>query len=69
MAGADYKSCDKCGCKTFYDAVLDYDFDEEEDNLRNKETGLWNTGDHKSLCNACSINYELVIMKKLLRKG
>lgn len=25
MAGCDYRSCDVCGCKTFYDANLNYD--------------------------------------------
>ncbi len=24
MAEADYYSCDRCGCKTFYDVELDY---------------------------------------------
>jgi hypothetical protein len=38
MAGADYKYCDKCETKTFYDANLDYDFKEY-----NKKTGLYRT--------------------------
>ena len=59
MASSDYKWCDKCECKTFYDAHLDYDFKEND-----KRTGLHKTGDHKSLCSECADKYELVIKKK-----
>lgn len=34
MAGADYKSCDVCGGKAFYDAKLQY----EQEDKWNKET-------------------------------
>lgn len=59
MAGADYKSCDVCGCKTFYDANLDYDFDKY-----NEKTGLHRTGDHMALCEECSKTYELKAIEK-----
>jgi hypothetical protein len=38
MAYADYRHCDICDAKTFYDANLDYDWEEYP------ETGLRNTG-------------------------
>ena len=58
MASCDYKSCDICGRKTFYDANLHYDFEEH-----NKITGLYNTGDMKALCESCSDMYELRVVK------
>ena len=36
MAAIDYRKCDVCGCKTFYDANLNYDSNFDEDG---KETG------------------------------
>jgi hypothetical protein len=30
MAGGDYRSCDVCGGKTFYDAGLDYTYGQTE---------------------------------------
>jgi hypothetical protein len=51
MALADYYLCDKCGCKTFYDANLSYD-----DDAVNPETGHpWPNGD---------IGYMIVLCKK-----
>lgn len=64
MAGADYKSCEVCGSKTFYDAVLDYDFKEY-----NKVTGLHRTADHKSLCEECGKKYELLVAEKSITSG
>ena len=60
MAGRDYKSCDQCGCKTFYDVNLDYDFKEND-----KRTCLHNTGDHKALCSLCADKYELVVYERV----
>lgn len=59
MASADYRSCDVCGCKTFYDANLNYDF-----NDYNKNTGLHRTGDWKVICEECAKTHEVVIVKK-----
>jgi hypothetical protein len=59
MASADYKPCNVCGCKTFYDANLDYDFEEY-----NKNTGLYNTAQLISICNECSNENVAVIVKK-----
>jgi len=38
MAGADYRSCDVCGGKAFYDAQLNYDIGE-------KVNGKWTYSD------------------------
>lgn len=58
MAMADYMLCSLCGCKTFYDAELDYDF------KRSPETGLWNTGDIMVLCVECARKHELRAVEK-----
>lgn len=48
MALADYRLCDVCGRKAFYDANLNYDFNEYP------ETGLSNLGDWSVLCRDCA---------------
>ena len=58
MAGCDYRSCDVCGCKTFYDANLDYDFKEYP------ATGLYGVGDWFVLCEKCSEKYDIIIVDK-----
>ena len=58
MAASDYRSCDVCGAKSFYDSVLDYDFD------KYPNTGLWNLGDWGCLCRECSKTYDIVILRK-----
>lgn len=58
MAAADYRLCDGCGQKSFYDSVLNYDFDEYPD------TGLFNLGDWMCLCRECVKSYEIQIVKK-----
>ena len=32
MAMADYRQCDLCGCKAFYDANLNYDWPDKDGN-------------------------------------
>lgn len=63
MAASDYRSCDICGCKTFYDAELQYDF------KKYPETGLYNLGDWVCLCNECSKTYEVTIQRKETKNG
>lgn len=58
MAGCDYRSCDICGCKAFYDAEVEYDFEEYPD------TGLWNTGDWAVICRECSKTHKVIIQKR-----
>ena len=60
MAYADYKNCDICDTKAFYDASLNYDFEDYP------LTGLYNLGDWKTICIACSKTYEVVINKKVI---
>lgn len=56
MAAADYKLCDICMSKTFYDSNLDYDFQEYP------KHGL-RLGDWKVICEGCAERYEVVIQE------
>jgi hypothetical protein len=58
MAAADYRLCDICSCKTFYDSNLDYDFREYP------EHGLPRLGDWKVICEGCALTHEVVIKEK-----
>ena len=62
MALADYYECDGCGCKTFYDADLQYD-----GFAHNPETGKpWpdgNVGFMLVLCKDCVEEYEVSFKK------
>lgn len=57
MAGADYRSCDVCGTKTFYDARLEYDF--EEFPLHGLRLGQW-----KVICQRCSKTHDVIVVKR-----
>lgn len=57
MAGADYRSCDICRCKTYYDANLNWDFEAYP------EHGL-RLGDWKVICIECAKTYKCVIVKR-----
>jgi len=63
MALADYRLCDLCECKTFYDAELNYDF---STNLNSNGDLLpsGNVGDMKVICKKCAVENIVVIMKK-----
>jgi hypothetical protein len=58
MALADYRLCDVCGAKAFYDADLQYDFDERPD------TGLYNVGAWAVLCRECTQTHRIIISDK-----
>lgn len=58
MAYVDYRHCDICDCKAFYDANLDYDFDERPD------TGLYDVGEWKVICRDCAKTHQVVIVKR-----
>ena len=62
MAAADFRLCDVCGAKSFYDSVLYYDFDEYP------ETGLFNLGDWACICKECAKTHEIVILRKAQEK-
>jgi hypothetical protein len=55
MALSDYRLCDVCGGKTFYDSNLSYDFDEYPDN------GLSGVGDWAVLCRDCAKTHQVVV--------
>ena len=76
MAGADYKSCDVCGGKTFYDAEMNYQGLEDEWNKNQpwaKEVGkelgeyerykLGYLGDWAVLCDECAKTHKTQIVK------
>lgn len=54
MAGADYYSCDVCRGKTFYDANLDYDDD----------NNLAGVGDIAVICESCAKTHSVIIVEK-----
>ena len=58
MAGADYRSCDKCGFKSFYDADLGY-----QGNHRNI-VDLPGLGDWAVICRRCALTYECVVVHR-----
>ena len=69
MAGADYRLCDICDRKTFYNANLNYEF--ERDSWKpfegiDKRRGwkLDNLGDWICLCKECSEKYKVVVMDR-----
>ena len=60
MASADYRLCDVCGCKVFYDSRLNYEFDKIEPEEFAKEEGVqrdykldW-LGDWAVICRDCA---------------
>lgn len=55
MALADYKLCDKCNSKAFYDSELHYD---EETNMPGY------VGDWAVLCTECAKRFEVKIVER-----
>ena len=58
MAYSDYRLCDVCESKTFYDANLYYDFEAYP------KHGLSRLGDWRVLCVKCAETHEVVIKEK-----
>lgn len=56
MAAADYRLCDVCSAKTFYDAELAYDF------KKYPKHGLWGVGDWAVLCTKCAETHEVRVV-------
>ncbi len=54
MAMADYRLCDKCGCKAFYDSNLNYDDDGNLDYV----------GDWRVICTECAKSHKCIIVPK-----
>jgi len=61
MALSDYRLCDVCGGKAFYDVNLNYDED-EVDKYGNPK--LERVGDMKVICDSCAKTHEVVIDRK-----
>ena len=59
MALCDYRLCDKCGNKVFYDAGLNYEW-----NLETKQIDLEHLGDWTVICKKCSKDWECIIVKR-----
>lgn len=80
MASGDYRSCDVCGCKCFYDASLNYDYLDETWDDVNKvvvmpDDGVLFNGKPTSVkleylgswavvCNTCSKEYVAIVTRK-----
>jgi hypothetical protein len=63
MAGADYRLCDVCGSKTFYDAQLDYQ-KPEKDRPDWPDWWLHGVGDWAVICVECAKTQEVVVRPK-----
>ena len=66
MAAADYRLCDKCDAKAFYDAELNYDHTEYSGPRYAGTNGggpkLGNLGDWAVLCVQCSTRFRTAIV-------
>ncbi len=57
MAAADYRQCDVCDSKTFYDADLPFE-------IKDGEWVLSNVGDWAVICVSCAQTHEVRIIRK-----
>ena len=74
MAGADYRSCDVCGGKAFYDANLNYEFPDNNGNdswgkpfskyevVRDCHYRLDYVGDWAVICTDCAKTRKCIIV-------
>ena len=60
MSGGNYKSCEVCGGKTFYDADVDYCYMSGISDSTIDELFV----EVKALCPKCQLKYELVVVEK-----
>lgn len=69
MAMADYRLCDKCGNKAFYDSNLNYEFSTmehpipEDECIRDSGHKLDYLGDWSVLCRECAKTHKCVIVE------
>lgn len=67
MALADYRLCDKCEGKAFYDSNLNYEFGDrqnpipDDEKIRDSAHKLDNLGDWAVLCRECAKKFRCVI--------
>lgn len=67
MAMADYKRCDVCGGKTFYDANLDYRMPGDKLYMEHPRTYIpmpCGVGDWAVLCKKCAQTHEVKVEVK-----
>ncbi len=69
MALSDYRLCDVCGGKAFYDASLNYDNGGRDDQVRNggdmmPYQTLDNLGDWVVICRTCAANHKAVVQPR-----
>lgn len=62
MAYSDYRLCDVCGDKTFYDADLNYDYESVEKSA----TGviLEYLGQWVVICNSCTSTHDVLLVRR-----
>lgn len=66
MALSDYRLCDVCEGKVFYDTNLNYDFDAPySDRLMGQPLDY--LGDWKVICTDCAETHSCVIVKKEIK--
>jgi len=71
MASSDYRLCDVCGNKTFYDADLNYgknDYIKDQVSPRRVGKDVWDEhleylGDWSVICNSCAKTHKTQIIK------
>lgn len=74
MAMADYRQCDVCGCKAFYDANLNYEWPDKNGNgswgqkiekdelVRDSGHKLDHLGDWAVICTDCAKTHKCVVL-------
>lgn len=62
MALADYRLCDLCDNKAFYDCSLHYNGMESNVNVRDRNYSLERLGDWKVLCQTCAQTNKCIIV-------
>jgi len=64
MAAADYRLCDVCGQKTFYDSELDYRFGPEANIGKDGRHMPDRCGDWAVICKPCAAEWKCGVVKK-----
>jgi hypothetical protein len=64
MAMSDYRWCNVCGCKAFYDAGLSYEYDEKPPAQNGQQLPDGCVADMACLCDDCVKTHEIVVRKR-----
>lgn len=75
MSSSDYRLCDLCGSKTFYDSDLNYSYEPSKyiaEQMRPREKGedsgadyLDSLGDWAVICNKCAKTHKTAIVPRI----